>query len=99
MSLTLSCSRDKEPQTHPHWIGKVWIGTISLMPNDNIEGFRADVLKLLKGLRSPVYRWAGGNFVSGYNWHKELGSGIPAHRGKILPGLVCNTMTWGFTSS
>lgn len=52
---------------------KIWVGTASLMPSDNIEGFRADVLALLKGLNSPVYRWPGGNFVSGYNWRDGIG--------------------------
>jgi alpha-L-arabinofuranosidase len=54
--------------------GKLWVGTASLMPGDNIEGFRSDVLALLKELNSPVYRWPGGNFVSGYNWRDGLGN-------------------------
>ncbi len=53
--------------------GKLWIGTLSLMPDDNIEGFRADVMALLKELNSPVYRWPGGNFVSGYDWKDGIG--------------------------
>jgi alpha-L-arabinofuranosidase len=53
--------------------GKVWIGTLSLMPADNIEGFRSDVIALLKELNAPVYRWPGGNFVSGYNWKDGIG--------------------------
>ncbi|NMC39129.1 MAG: alpha-L-arabinofuranosidase [Bacteroidales bacterium] len=53
--------------------GKVWVGTVSLMPSDNIEGFRADVLAFLRELNSPVYRWPGGNFVSGYNWMDGIG--------------------------
>ena len=57
----------------PSGKGKVWLGTISLMPADNVEGFRADVLELLKGLQSPVYRWPGGNFVSGYDWKDGIG--------------------------
>jgi alpha-L-arabinofuranosidase len=57
----------------PEGNGKLWIGTVSLMPADNVEGFRADVLELLKGLDSPVYRWPGGNFVSGYDWKDGLG--------------------------
>ena len=48
--------------------GKLRIGTVSLMPADNINGMRADTLELLKELNSPVYRWPGGNFVSGYEW-------------------------------
>jgi alpha-N-arabinofuranosidase len=53
--------------------GKLWVGTVSLMPSDNIEGFRSDVLTLLRELNSPVYRWPGGNFVSGYNWRDGVG--------------------------
>ncbi len=49
------------------------IGAVSLMPADNVEGFRPDVLALLKELDSPVYRWPGGNFVSGYDWRDGLG--------------------------
>ncbi len=60
-------------QIIPEGKGKVWLGTISLMPDDNIEGFRADVMELLKGLNSPVYRWPGGNFVSGYDWKDGIG--------------------------
>ena len=53
--------------------GTVRIGTVSLMPTDNIKGFRADTLALLKELDSPVYRWPGGNFVSGYDWRDGIG--------------------------
>ncbi len=49
------------------------IGTVSLMPADNVNGFRADTLALLKELNSPVYRWPGGNFVSDYNWKDGVG--------------------------
>ncbi len=53
--------------------GEVRIGTLSLMPADNVEGFRADVLALLRELDSPIYRWPGGNFVSGYDWKDGIG--------------------------
>jgi len=53
--------------------GAFRIAAVSLMPADNIEGWRADTLKLLKELDSPVYRWPGGNFVSGYNWRDGIG--------------------------
>ena len=53
--------------------GKVWIGTASLMPADNVEGFRPDTLALLRELNSPIYRWPGGNFVSGYDWRDGVG--------------------------
>lgn len=53
--------------------GNFWIGTLSLMPADNIDGWRRDVVALLKQLDSPIYRWPGGNFVSGYNWRDGIG--------------------------
>ncbi len=53
--------------------GSFAVGTVSVMPADNVEGFRPDVLALLKELDAPVYRWPGGNFVSGYNWRDGLG--------------------------
>ncbi|MCX5655936.1 MAG: alpha-N-arabinofuranosidase [Planctomycetota bacterium] len=49
------------------------VGTVSLMPADNVDGMRPDTLELLKQLNSPVYRWPGGNFVSGYNWRDGIG--------------------------
>ncbi|MGZ5439944.1 MAG: alpha-L-arabinofuranosidase C-terminal domain-containing protein, partial [Candidatus Aminicenantales bacterium] len=40
---------------------------------DNIDGFRPEVLARLKELDAPVYRWPGGNFVSGYDWRDGIG--------------------------
>ncbi len=57
----------------PQGDGVLRIGTASLMPADNIQGFRSDTLALLKRLDSPVYRWPGGNFVSGYDWRDGIG--------------------------
>ncbi|MGA2677827.1 MAG: beta-L-arabinofuranosidase domain-containing protein [Sedimentisphaerales bacterium] len=53
--------------------GTFRIGTLSLMPADNVKGWRSDVVALLKELDSPIYRWPGGNFVSGYNWRDGIG--------------------------
>ncbi len=53
--------------------GSFHVGTVSLMPADNVHGMRADTLELLKQLDAPVYRWPGGNFVSGYNWRDGIG--------------------------
>jgi alpha-N-arabinofuranosidase len=41
------------------------VGAVSLMPADNLDGWRPDAIAVLKSLRSGVYRWPGGNFVSG----------------------------------
>jgi alpha-N-arabinofuranosidase len=53
--------------------GSFVVGAVSLMPADNVKGFRKDTLALLKELDSPIYRWPGGNFVSGYDWRDGLG--------------------------
>ncbi|MCL2624381.1 MAG: hypothetical protein FWD31_12025 [Planctomycetaceae bacterium] len=53
--------------------GSFFVGTVSLMPADNIHGMRADTMQLLKELNAPIYRWPGGNFVSGYDWRDGIG--------------------------
>lgn len=53
--------------------GAVQLGPPSLMPEDHVNGLRRDTLALLKQLDSPMYRWPGGNFVSGYNWRDGIG--------------------------
>jgi len=53
--------------------GSVRIGAVSLMPADHVSGMRPDTLALLKELNAPIYRWPGGNFVSGYDWRDGLG--------------------------
>ena len=46
------------------------------------NGFREDVLELVKKLNVPIIRYPGGNFVSGYNW--EDGTGDRSKRPKRL---------------
>jgi len=53
--------------------GALHIGAVSLMPADNIQGFRAEVIAALKQLHSGVYRFPGGNFVSGHEWRDAIG--------------------------
>jgi len=53
--------------------GSLHVGAVSLMPADNIEGFRAEVVNALKQLHSGVYRFPGGNFVSSYEWRNGVG--------------------------
>ena len=53
--------------------GTFEIGTVSFMPSDNLDGWRPDVVALLQQLDAPIYRWPGGNFVSGYNWRDGIG--------------------------
>ncbi len=51
-------------------------------PTADEDGFRTDVLELVRRLNIPVVRYPGGNFVSGYRW--EDGIGPKASRPKRL---------------
>ena len=39
----------------------------------NTDGFREDVLALVRELGMPIQRYPGGNFVSSYNWEDGVG--------------------------
>ena len=54
--------------------GSFHVGAVSLMPANNVEGFRAEVIAALKQLHSGVYRFPGGNFVSSYEWRNGVGA-------------------------
>lgn len=54
--------------------GNFHIGTVSLMPADNIEGFRADMINLYRQIGPTLIRWPGGNFTSAYNWRDGIGN-------------------------
>jgi alpha-L-arabinofuranosidase len=73
---------------------KLKIGCVSLMPADNVEGFRKDTLALLRQLNAPVYRWPGGNFVSGYDWRDGLGDRDkrPTRTNPAWTGIETNDM-------
>jgi len=38
------------------------------------QGFRTDVIEVLKELKLPVIRWPGGCFVDGYHWMDGIGN-------------------------
>ena len=42
-------------------------------PLSDEQGFRRDVLEVLRPLRMPVIRYPGGNFVSCYDWRDGIG--------------------------
>ena len=42
-------------------------------PMADEQGFRKDVIELVKKLNVPIVRYPGGNFVSGYNWEDGIG--------------------------
>ena len=60
-------------------------------PTADEEGFREDVIELVRGLSMPIMRYPGGNFVSGYNW--EDGVGPRENRPRRLE------LAWGITET
>ncbi len=53
--------------------GDLILAYTSLMPSDNIKGWRADVIEKLKESGPTVVRFPGGCFTSFYNWHSSVG--------------------------
>ena len=53
--------------------GAFHIGTASLMPADNVQGFHAGMIRLFKEEGFKMFKWPGGNFVSAYDWRDGLG--------------------------
>jgi alpha-N-arabinofuranosidase len=53
--------------------GSFHVGAASLMPADNIHGFRADIVVAWKDIGPTIYRWPGGNYTSGYDWRDGIG--------------------------
>lgn len=53
--------------------GNFHVGTVSLMPADNVQGFRPDTIALLRQLHSGMWRLPGGNFLSDWNWYDGIG--------------------------
>ena len=53
--------------------GTFYVGTASLMPADNVQGFHAGMIRLYKDAGFKMAKWPGGNFVSAYDWYDGLG--------------------------
>ena len=53
--------------------GNFHVGTLSLMPADNVQGFRPDTIALLRELHSGMWRLPGGNYISNWSWYDSVG--------------------------
>lgn len=53
--------------------GAFRVDAVSLMPADNINGWRADTTAIARSLNSGMWRLPGGNFLSDWDWHGALG--------------------------
>ncbi len=54
-------------------------------PTADQDGFRGDVLALVRELGVPLVRYPGGNFVSGYDWKDGVG---PKAERRVRPDLA-----------
>ena len=54
--------------------GRLWLDKLSLMPEDNVEGWRLDVVDAVKELGPPILRWGGSTVDPGpYRWAEAIG--------------------------
>jgi alpha-N-arabinofuranosidase len=73
--------------------GTVWVDRVSLMPVKNIDGWRPDVVEMIRAMRPGLIRW-GGSVIETYDWKKMIGpweQRVPfpnAAWGRIDPNLV-----------
>jgi alpha-N-arabinofuranosidase len=74
--------------------GSFRIGVTSLMPADNVSGFKAATITRLKELGIEIARWPGGNFVSAYDWRDGIGERDkrPPRRELAWNGMESNDM-------
>lgn len=56
-------------------------------PLSDEQGYRKDVIDLIRKLNVPVVRYPGGNFVSGYHWEDGVGPGRNGPRRSSWPGM------------
>lgn len=66
-------------------------------PAADEQGFRTDVIRLVRDLGVPIVRYPGGNFVSGFQWEDSVGSHRPQRLDPGL-GLPPNPMRWVCTN-
>jgi alpha-N-arabinofuranosidase len=53
--------------------GHFRVAAVSLMPSDNVHGWRADTTAIARSLHSGMWRLPGGNFLSDWDWHGAIG--------------------------
>jgi alpha-L-arabinofuranosidase len=54
--------------------GNLWADKLSLMPEDNLRGWRPDVVEVIKEVRPAIIRWGGSSVDPGhYRWKNGIG--------------------------
>lgn len=64
-------------------------------PQADEDGFRTDVIEMVRRLNVPVVRYPGGNFVSGFNWEDSIGPRNQRPNRLDLAWLTTETNTFG----
>jgi alpha-N-arabinofuranosidase len=55
--------------------GHLWLDQLSLMPEDNVDGWRRDVVEAMRELGPPIVRWGGSTVDPGpYHWADAIGA-------------------------
>jgi len=54
-------------------VGTFWMDSASLMPTDNIDGMRRDLMEALRPMRISVLRYPGGCYADFYDWMNGIG--------------------------
>lgn len=68
-------------------------------PTADENGFRQDVLDLVKELGVTCVRYPGGNFVSNYNWEDGIGPRENRPMRRAWPGIAPKPTRWASTTS
>jgi alpha-N-arabinofuranosidase len=102
--LTLQ-TRSVTPTTAARYVlaverpGRIWFSFVSLFPptfNDQLNGFRPDIMQMMADMKPKFLRFPGGNYLEGdqiadrFEWKKTLGP-LTERPGHMAP--------WGYRSS
>lgn len=71
----------------------IGVDLLSLMPDDNIKGWRRDVVEMMKtDVPAPIIRFPGGCYASFYNWRDGVGDPFyrPVDFNSYWSGFVMN---------
>lgn len=53
--------------------GTLWVDQVSIIPETAVQGFRANVLKMVRELKPNILRFPGGCFADSYHWKDGIG--------------------------
>ncbi|MEV4620683.1 hypothetical protein AB0J74_18480 [Asanoa sp. NPDC049573] len=73
--------------------GRFRVGAVSLMPGDNVKGFRKDTVELLREVNGGFWRFPGGNFVSGITTGGTRSATLTSDRPSWTPTAINRSRT------